>query len=295
MWQALEPIHAVTYFEPEPQQYCAALGTKGYWMSYFAQRAAPLGAVGPEVVTALFYGFAPARVGRAVPDVWAVASPEQFLETRLAAVDAALRRLLGAELIASAALAEVAEIATAAAAAAPTAGRALGAANAALPVPEEPHLALWRAQTVLRELRGDGHVAALLTNGVDPVESLVLAAAGAPADQEAARDPENWRTWRGWTSDEWLAGAVRLAGRGLVESGGPAHTPTLTAAGAQLRREIEAHTEELADVPWAAIGDSAVDKVLELVQVLRPAVLAGGFPATNPIGLVGDGPLASDG
>jgi len=289
MWQALEPIHAVTYFEPEPQQYCAALGTKGYWMGYFAQRAAPLGPVGPEVVTALFYGFAPARVARAVPDVWAVASPEQFLDTRLAGVDAALRRLLGADVIASAALAEAAEIATAAAAAAPTAGRALGAANAALPVPEEPHLALWRAQTVLRELRGDGHVAALLTGGIDPVESLVLVAAGAPADKEAVRSPENWKTWRGWTDAEWLAGAVRLAGRGLVEPGGAALTP----AGARLRAEIEAHTEELADVPWAAVGEAAADRLHELVLPMRSAVLAGGFPSVNPIGLEGDGPLAA--
>ena len=294
MWQALEPIHAVTYFEPEPQQHCAELGTKGYWMSYFAQRAAPLGPVGPEVVTALFYGFAPARVSRAVPDVWAVASPATFLDARLAAVDAALRRLLGADVIASAALAEAAEIATAAAAAAPTAGRALGAANAALPVPEEPHLALWRAQTVLREHRGDGHVAALLTGGIDPVESLVLVAAGAPVEQEAVRSPENWRTWRGWTADEWLAGAVRLAGRGLVESSGPAVAPVLTPAGARVRREIETRTEELAEVPWAAVGDSAADRLLELALPLRTAVLAGGFPAVNPIGMEGDGPLAVD-
>lgn len=285
----MEPIHAVTYFEPEPQQHVAALGTKGYWMGYFAQRAAPLGPVGPELIAALFYGFAPARVARAVPDVWAVASPSRFLDTRLAAVDVALRRLLGPDVIASGALAEAAEIATAASAAAPTAGRALGAANAALPVPEEPHLALWHAQTVLRELRGDGHVAALLTAGIDPVESLVLVAAGAPVEHESVRSPQNWRTWRGWTADEWLAGAVRLAGRGLVEPGGAALTP----AGARLRAEIEAHTEDLADEPWAAVGDAAADRLHELVMPLRSAVLAGGFPTVNPIGLDGDGPLAA--
>lgn len=288
MWAALEPIHAVTYFEPEPRERCAALGTKGFWMSYFAQRAAPLGAVGPEVVTALFYGFAPARVARAVPDVWAVASPEQFLATRLDAADAALRRLLGADVVTSGAVAEAAEIATAAAAAAPTAGRALAAANAALPVPDAPHLALWHAQTVLREQRGDGHVAALLTAGIDPVESLVLFAAAAPVEQEALRVPENWRTWRGWTSDEWVAAAVRLAGRGLVEPGGTAVTP----AGAQLRHDVEARTDALADAAWAAVGDDAAGRLLELVQPLRPALVSGGYPAVNPIGL---SPAASGG
>ncbi len=285
MWRALEPIHAVTYFEPEPRELCAALGTKGFWMSYFAQRAAPLGAVGPEIVTALFYGFAPARVARAVPDAWAVAPPERFLAARLEAVDAALRRLLGPGVVASAAVAEAAEIASAAAAAAPTAGRALAAANAALPVPDAPHLALWHAQTVLREQRGDGHVAALLAAGIDPVESLVLFAAAAPVEQEALRVPENWRTWRGWTSDEWLAAAVRLAGRGLVEPGGGAVTP----AGAQLRHDVEARTDALADVAWAAIGDPAAQRLLDLVLPLRPALLAGGFPAVNPIGIATPG------
>ena len=97
MWRAVEPVHAVTYFAPEAQQACAALGTRGYWMSYFALRAAPLGPAPAELVTALFYNFHPGLVRRAVPDVWAVATPERYLAVRLEAVDAALRRLLGAE------------------------------------------------------------------------------------------------------------------------------------------------------------------------------------------------------
>ena len=143
-------------------------------MSYFALRAAPLGAAPPEVITALFYGFAPGLVARAVPDTWKVAPPERYLAVRLAAVDAALHRVLGAETLASDAVVEAAELAREAAVAAPTAGRALGAANAALPWPDVPHLVLWHAQTVLREQRGDGHVAALLTAGLDPVEAGLL-------------------------------------------------------------------------------------------------------------------------
>ncbi|SHK18998.1 hypothetical protein SAMN05443637_103293 [Pseudonocardia thermophila] len=284
VWKALEPIHSVTYFEPEPLERCAALGTKGFWMAYFAQRSAPLGAVGPEIVTALFYGFAPARVARAVPDVWAVAPPEQFLATRLQAVDAALRRLLGPDLIASKELAEAAEIVTAAAEAAPTAGRALAAANAALPVPDEPHLALWHGQTVLREHRGDGHVAALLAAGIDPVESLVLFAAA--AEHEALRDPQNWRTWRGWSDEEWQAGVARLVERGLLEPGGLRLTP----AGVRLRAEVEATTDALADAPWTAVGADAVERVIALVAPVRTAVLAGNFPEVDPIGLRNSAP-----
>ena len=217
LWRALEPYHAVVYFAPESQAACTGLGTRGYWMSYFALRAAPLGAAPPELITAVFYGFAPRLVARAVPDTWKVASPQRFLAARLEAVDTALHRLLGADVLRSPAVAEAAALAREAALAAPTAGRPLGAANAALPWPEPPHLVLWHAQTVLRELRGDGHVAALLTAGLDPVESLVLFAA------DIAMDPDWMRTRRGWTEDEWAAGVARLAGRGLLDRRRGAH------------------------------------------------------------------------
>ena len=82
LWRALEPYHAVVYFAPESQAACTQLGTRGYWMSYFALRAAPLGAASPELVAALFYGFAPRLVARAVPDTWRVAAPERFHRNR---------------------------------------------------------------------------------------------------------------------------------------------------------------------------------------------------------------------
>jgi hypothetical protein len=64
MWRALEPVHAVTYFAPESQAACEAIGTKGYWASYFALRAAPLGAAPAEIVAALFYNFHPGLVAQ---------------------------------------------------------------------------------------------------------------------------------------------------------------------------------------------------------------------------------------
>jgi hypothetical protein len=275
LWRALEPVHAVTYFAPESKAACEALGTKGYWMSYFALRAAPLGAAPPELVAALFYGFHPGLVARAVPDVWAVATPEHFLGVRLEAVDAALARLLGPAVLDSPALAEAAELARAAALAAPTAGRALAAANAALAWPDPPHLVLWQAQTVLREHRGDGHVAALLTAGLDPAEALVLFAADVGLD----------RSWllqrRGWSEQEWTAAVARLAARDLLDADG-----CPTAAGRELRGEVEAHTDALADAPWAAVGAAAAERLVTLAGPLVTAILAAdGFPAENPIGL----------
>jgi hypothetical protein len=274
LWQALEPVHAVTYFAPEPQAACQELGTKGFWMSYFAQRGAPLGAAPPELITALFYNFHPGLVARVVPAVWAVASPERFLEVRLAAVDAALHRLLGPELIGSAGLAEAAGTAREAALAAPTAGRALGAANAALDWPEPAHLVLWHAQTVLREHRGDGHVAALLTAGLDPVEALVLFAA------DTVVGGDYLRRVRGWSEAEWAAGGDRLAERGLVVDG------RATPAGSALRAEVEAQTDALADVPWSGVGAERIDRLVELVGPVVAAIVAGGsFLEVNPMAL----------
>src|SRR5450759_104981 len=89
----VESIHAVVYFAPEPQSAYAELGLRGYWRGYFASRAAPLGAAGPQLVTALFVGFARAMVTRSVPEVWAVASPQQVQAARLFGATAALRRL----------------------------------------------------------------------------------------------------------------------------------------------------------------------------------------------------------
>lgn len=313
MWRALEGVHAVVYFAPESVAGCEALGTRGYWSSYFALRAAPLGPARAGVVAALFYNFHPGLVARSVPAVWELAAPEQFLEVRRSAVDAALRRLLGEELVASAGLAEAAELARVAAEAVPTAGRALAAANADLPWPSQPHLVLWHAQTLLREHRGDGHVAALLTAGLGPAEALVLFAA------DAGLDPTRLAKVRGWSAAEWAAARERLVDRGLVagagagagaaSAGGGAAAgggaggdgaPTgdggvcvLTPAGRALRASVEARTDELADVAWQAIGDAASERLLALSAPLVRAILDGkGLLADNPMGLR---PLVADG
>jgi DNA-binding MarR family transcriptional regulator len=280
MWRALEPVHAVTYFAPESQAACEAIGTKGYWASYFALRAAPLGAAPAEIVAALFYNFHPGLVARSVPHVWSLASPERFLAVRLETVDAVLRRLLGPELLASAGVAEAASIARAAALAAPLSGRALGSANASLPWPDAPHLVLWHAQTVLREHRGDGHVAALLTAGLDPAEALILFA----TDHEIEG---GWlRKRRGWSEEEWAAATDRLVRRGLVEEPGDGKGVRLTPAGQALRDEVEATTDVLAAAPWAAVGQDAADRLVELVAPVVGAILAGdAFLAANPMGL----------
>ncbi len=275
MWHQLEPIHAVFYYAPQAFAQAERLGyaTDTRWPSYFPYRAAPLGAAGPHLVTAAFYSFSPAMVARHVQAAWQIADPAQVLQARLTAVDAMARAQLG-ERLGDPRIAKAAALARAAAEAAPLGGRPLAAANADLPWPDEPHLLLWQAITVLREQRGDGHVAALLTAGLDPCEALVSFAAigAAPAETFASR---------GWTDQEWAAARDRLAARGWVDADGAA-----TDRGRAERDAIERRTDELATGPWEALGQERAAELAELVHpVLEAALLTGLFPAETTLGI----------
>src|SRR3954454_13443960 len=101
LWALGEPFHALTYFARESRAAGERVGPTGFWKTYFAFRAAPLGPVGAEVVTAVFYNFAPGFVAGRLPAVWDAVSPAAALEARLAGVDAAIRRVFGEEWIGS--------------------------------------------------------------------------------------------------------------------------------------------------------------------------------------------------
>jgi hypothetical protein len=269
LWQLFEPVHAVTYFAPQARAAFERAGLRGFWRGYFAGRAAPLGAVTAAPVTALFFSFAPAMVARALPDVWQRATPEQALKARLDGAVDALRAVLPAD---PTRWAEAAELLGAAARAAVTDGRALGAANAALPDPGEPLARLWQAATVLREHRGDGHITALVDAGVTGCQALVLRDA-----LYGGRD--QLQPNRGWTDDEWAAAARELADRGWLD-----RDARPTADGRAVHRAVESRTDQLAEQPWAALG--AADQA-RLAQALEPLADAAGtvVPYPNPMGL----------
>ncbi|MEW2134466.1 SCO6745 family protein [Streptomyces sp. NPDC005435] len=275
LWHLLEPFHALLYYAPEVERESAALGygTGDRWPGYFPLRAAPLGRAGAERVTSAFYSFSPRMVARHMDGAWNVAAPGEVLAARLRGIDGAYRAVLG-DRIDSPELAEAAALARRAAEAADTAGRPLAAANAELPWPEPPHLQLWHAATILREHRGDGHLAALLVAGLDPVESLVsFAAIGAASVERFAS--------RGWSPGEWKAACERLARRGLVEPDGMA-----TDAGRALRRRVEEDTDRLAVAPWQALGAPAADRLADLLGDHWVAVLSSGLlPSESTLGI----------
>ncbi len=270
MWKTLEPFHAITYFAPDTRRETDALGLRGGWMSYFGCRAAPLGPVSSSLVAAVFYNFHPAMVARALPDAWGYASPAQLLDARLRAVDSAVRRLFP-----DASLRRTAELARRAAEMAPVAGRPIAAANAALAWPDEPHLVLWQATTILRESRGDGHVAALVGAGLSPCQACVtISAAGGPSK-------EVFQVNRRWSDDDWAAAEDDLRSRGLLDSAG-----ALTVAGRELRDQVEATTDTLADQGWRALGPELTEELHDLVHPLSATLMASGvIPPDNPMAM----------
>lgn len=274
LWKLLEPIHAVTYFSPEPLSALKQAGYRGFWMGYFAGRAAPLGAASAQLVQALFHNFAPDHVARALPDAWSFAPPEAALDARLQGSAATLRRVLG-ERAEAPGVARAAELSMRAAVDAPMEGRALYAANRALPVPEDPLERLWHAATLLREHRGDGHVAALTVAGIGGREAHVLhaLATGTPTEVYAAA--------RNLGPEEWNAILEDFRARGLVDDDG-----TLSRAGRALKTSVEQQTDDLAAPALESLTDA---ELAELMAALRPVaaaiVAAGEIPAKSPMGL----------
>ncbi|MGI8312554.1 SCO6745 family protein [Saccharopolyspora hattusasensis] len=261
--QVLDPFHGVTYLATQSVQAFHAIGLTGPWDGYFGGRAAPLGPVGPAVVSAVFYHFKPSMVAAEMTGLWEKATPTQALHARLTGVDAALRALLDGVLT-ERRVAEAAELAVAGATACSVPARPLGAANQALDLPDEPHLALWQAVTTLREFRGDGHAAALAEARLGGVEALITATASG-IERRASIQAS-----RGWTDTEWAAGEHRLTQQGLLAADG-----SLTKLGSETRQAVEQRTDQLAEVPWRALGVTATNRLLELMRPLTAQVVSG--------------------
>lgn len=263
----------MTYFAPETEQFLTAAGLTPGRMSYFAGRSAPMGAVGAGVVAATFYNFNPALVARHVPAAWSLASPAALVEARFAAVDAALRRLLGDDVVGSADVAEAAGLARRAAEACTGDGRPLAAAHMDLDWPTAPHLVLWHALTILREHRGDGHVTQLVGAGLSGLEAIIThTATGKGFVVPFARAS------RGWSQEQWDAGVAGLVERGLLAPDTDTDL-SLTPAGSDLRKGIEEGTARLAAAPWDHLGAEGTTRLGEIGGSLVRALLgAGCFP-----------------
>ena len=263
LFQLVEPIAVVTYLEEEPTAAVMALGLPNVWDAYFAGRAAPLGTDVPAaVVHALFFNFADGEVARHIPRVWDTVTPEAANAARERGSVAALRRILG-DLAESPGVARASELLIEAGTSGRTEGRALYAAVRTLPLPSEPLARLWHGANLLREHRGDGHIAALVAMGVGGTEAHVLHALseGMPAEQfgRVSHLPPTQ-----------LAAVVDgMRDRGLVGADG-----WLTAAGRQTKERVEELTDELAAPAYDVLEPRELDQLIEDLEPLAAALVS---------------------
>ena len=275
MWRTLEPVHAMIYFTRRATEAYDGLGIPRD-AGYFASRSAPMGAVSAEVVTATFFNFYPAVVQAGIPAAWSIASPAAILEARFSAADTALRELLGDEVVGSSELEWAAATARRATEACDVAGRPLFAGHAGLDWPDEPLVVLWHALSLLREFRGDGHIAALVLAGVGPCEALhthIAAADGLlPADV--------LKVTRGWPEDDWQAAGDALRKRGWLTDDG-----SFTDAGRAARDQVEDATDASAMAPWEALGEETCDRLRATIRPWSRAVVDSGVMQGRPLKL----------
>ena len=261
LWQHAETIHAVTYFAPEVAEALAGTGLRGWWRGYFAARAGPLGPAGPEVVQAIFHGFSPTLVARALPSAWEQVTPAAAMAARDGAVERVLADLAGPPPVRAI---ELLELATSGC---EVAGRPLYAAHAARSWPDSPTLRLWWACTLLREHRGDGHVAALTAAGVDGCEANQLAVL------DGAVPAERQQEVRGWSDEAWAAAGERARAR----------RPGF-------REAIDDATDRLASGPVDRLGQPGLDELCDLLAPTVAAVAGSGMmPYPNPVGVPAPG------
>ncbi|QBF47425.1 SCO6745 family protein [Janibacter limosus] len=265
--RSLETLHAFGYFAPEVEEELTGIGLRRGRMCYFASRSAPMGAVSPGTVAATFFVFNPTLVERHLSGVWALASPEEVTAARYRGISRAWGRLLGD--LDPDEVAEAAELARTAASACSVAGRPLSAAHAGLAWPSEPHLVLFHALTIVREHRGDGHIAALLGEGLSGLQALVShTATGRGFTVTAAR------ATRGWSEEEWDEAVADLVDHGVLTPQGD-----LTDEGRALRRRVEEATDRMAVEPWDALGEDGATRLAELGRPwVRRALSNGAFP-----------------
>ena len=262
MYELVEPIGLIPYSADEPNEAMFALGFTNYWDTYFAGRAAPLGLVPAEVVDALFYNFAPGEVARHIPKVWQVTTPEAAIAARRKGCATALRRIL-VDHVDTPGFARAAELLLEAAMSAPYEGRPMYAALRALAIPDDEAERLFHAASLLREHRGDGHIVALMSEGVGRLEAHVLFALGTEVPAE------KFGRIHHLPAAQIAAVIEGLRDRGLIGDDG-----WLSEEGRAVRQRVETRTDDLAAPPYECLEPHALAELESLLEPLAMLLIA---------------------
>jgi hypothetical protein len=262
MFELVEPIGLIPYSADEPNETMFALGFTDYWDIYFAGRAAPLGLAAPEVVNALFYNFAPGEVARHIPKVWSTTTPEAAMAARQMGCVKALRRILG-DLIDSPAFARATELLLKAATSVPPEGRPMYAALRAIPIPDDVVARLFHAAALLREHRGDGHIAALMIEGVGGLEAHALAALN--MDMPA----ERFGRIHHLPAAQLAAVIGGMRDRGWIGEDG-----RLSDQGRSVKQRVESLTDVLASQPYECLEPGELSELKANLEPLATLLIA---------------------
>jgi hypothetical protein len=275
-----EPIGANIYFAPEAHANYAKLGLAGFGAAYFCSRGASMGKPTGLVVTSAFGVFSPAIVVPSVEEGWSKTEPEPLLQARYDGATASLRRLLGEPDAKE--IGRAVELLRRGLDVAEGAGHPLFSGLKSLPFPDEPIGQLWRCCDMLREHRGDSHIAVWTRAMVQPIEIQLM------SELQMGMPLKTYSATRGWTVQQMDDALDGMRAKGWVE--GDAFTPD----GRAFREQIESDTDEM-EIP---IADAIGGDLDELLGILRPwarAIVAvgiegGGYPGdANAISAMGRG------
>jgi hypothetical protein len=282
---ALEPVAGQVYFAPEAHEAYQRLGFAGSpatrrgvqspdGPAYFTSRGSVLGQVPGPVVAAAFGVFNPEAVLPSVAHGWTLTDAPTICAARTEAGTGQLVRVLGER---PDGVEQARSLLARAVEPLRPEGKALFSGLLSLGLPGAPVGDAWRLADLLREFRGDAHIAAWTSAGFDATEIGLLTEAfwGLPL--------RSYVRTRAWTPAQLDAAEERLVARDLLADGG------LTDRGRTEREAVEEATDRMCEPIVRALGDD----LPALLDILRPwgqAVReAGGYPASGPHDLA-DGP-----
>jgi Helix-turn-helix family len=258
---ACEPLAMHALWNRLTNERLAALGLD-FLTGYVWGRAASLGEPSAAVVAAAFAWFEPGLLAGLYEAARSAAAREELLTVRDAATAASLAEVLAGEDVA-----DVAGLLAGAAEGADGTGRPLFSGLRGRGRPADPFQCLWWACDLVREHRGDSHVAVATAAGLGPVEMNVLTECwvGMPLLSYTAT--------RGWPEAAMGAAVEGLEARGWLRDG------ALTDAGRAVRAGIEDRTDAAEQAIVAALGSRLDEVCARLDGWSERCVAAGAFPA----------------
>ena len=279
--RALEPVAGQVYFAPECHANYQALGFNGSpgdfggvagpdGAAYFTSRGSVMGHVPGEVVAAAFGVFNPAVVVPAVSYGWSLTDAATICQARTDGAVAQLVRILGES---PEGLARATELLQRANDPLRPEGKPLYAGLRGQGLPGHAVGDMWRLADMLREYRGDGHIAAWTNAGFDATEI------GLVSELYWGLPMRTYSRTRAWSDADFDAAEERLTARGYVADG------ALTDAGRDAREALEVETDRHCRPIVESLGDD-LDELVQILSAWSAAIQAqSGYPSAGPMDL----------